>query len=525
MRRDKNELLWAAAASACILILGSIPTWAGRLSQTSDLHFRGVYFDPQDYAVDISMMRSGMLGEWAYQFRFTAEPPHPAYVRMFYVALGHISAWLGLAPETAYESTRWLFGFAALLLLYALFRKIFSERFWARVGFLLAALGSGLGWLQLIFHWVPGSITPIDFWLIDVYIFFSLSLFPHFAFALGGMCLALILWLDYLETSRSRNIIWIAVTAILVQFTNPIAFAVVDAGFAGATLFAWWSNRRIRWADAGALMIVALVQIPLFLYNLIILTKDPLWSQYTAQNQTLSPPLVYYVWGLALFLPFAAAGIVTAFQRKKAAWGGAAFWVLAAFPLAYAPFPIQRRFLLGITIPLAILATAGLMNLFEAASARSPGLKRWRPPLILLFISFASISSLALSLGRARFMQTHPADFFYPAGIDDAAQWLESHAHPNDVALASEQTAQVIAQKTDLRVYFGHEMETLNFAAKQNIVTAFYEGKEPDDWIQSTPIRWVVYGPLEQRINPQFTAAPNLKLAYHNQDIRIFEVK
>ncbi len=523
--KDKKDLLWISILSALILIWSSLPTWAGQLAQTNDLHFRGIYFDPQDYSVDSSMIQAGMQGDWAYEFRFTTELPHPAYVRMFYITLGHISKWIHLAPERTYELARWIFGFSALFAIYDLFRRIFPDRFWARTGFLLAALGSGLGWLQLLLHWSSGSITPIDFWFIDGYILFSLSLFPHFTFALTGMCIAMSLWLEYLKTRRWQYILWIALVAILVQATNPIAFAVVDIGFVGAVLFAWWQDRKIQCRDVGSLALLALAQLPLLAYNFIVLTRDPIWSQYTIENQTLSPPFLYYVWGFALFWPLAIAGGAVALKQKIPALGAALFWIVIAFLLAYSPFEIQRRFLLGITIPMSMLAVWALKEFFETVAAKSPGLNRWRSGFILLFIFIASSSSIYLSLGRAVYLQTHPAEFFYPAGIDGAVQWLNQHAPADDFVLASKQTAQIVAQKTDLRVYYGHEMETLNFLAKQEDVKSFYENNNPSDWINSTSVKWIIYGPLEQEIGSNFIPSSNLQLVYNDRDVKIYAVK
>ena len=523
--KDKKDLLWISIVSMLILVWSSIPNWAGQLAQTNDLHFRGIYFDPQDYSVDSSMMQAGMQGDWAYEFRFTTETPHPAYVRMFYITLGHISKWIHLAPDLTYELARWLFGFSALIAIYDLFRRIFPNLFWARAGFILAALGSGLGWLQLLLHWSPGAITPIDFWFIDGYVFFSLSLFPHFTFALTGMCIATSLWLEYLKTQRWQYILWIAITAILVQAMNPIAFAVIDIGFVGATLFAWWREKKIHWRDVSSLALLAFAQIPLLAYNFIVLTRDPLWSQYTLENQTLSPPFIYYAWGFALFWPLVIAGGVITLKQKIPALGAALFWIAIAYLLAYSPADIQRRFLLGITIPMAVLSIWVLQKLFETAAAKSPRLNRWRTSFILLFIFIASISSIYLSVGRAVYMQTHPSEFYYPAAIDDAAQWLNQHAPANDFVLASEPTAQIVTQKTDLRVYFGHEMETLNFDAKQEDVISFYRNNKPDDWIKNTSVKWVVYGPLEQEISSNFSPAQNLELVYDNEDVKIFSVR
>jgi len=523
--KDKKDLLWISIVSTLILVWSSIPTWAGQLAQTKDLHFRGVYFDPQDYSADNSMMQSGMQGQWGYELRFTSEPQHPAFVRLFYVALGHVSAWVGLAPERTFDLTRWILGFTALITIYDLFRRVFPNRYWARAGFFLAVLGSGLGWIQLLFHWVPGVITPIDFWLIDAYVFFTLSLFPHLIFALIAACLATSLWLDYLKERHWSNLVWIAFLAIIVQFVNPVAFAVVDFGFVGAAIFAWWQNRKIHWPEIRALAILALAQAIPVAYNLIVFTRDPIWTQFTAENQTLSPPPLYYLWGFALFWPLVIAAGAVAIKRTIPALGAALFWIVIAFLLAYSPFDIQRRFLLGITIPMAMLAAWALKEFFETAAAKSPALNRWRTGFSLLFIFVASSSSIYLSLGRAVYLQTHPTEFFYPASIDDAVQWLNQHAQTDDFVLASEQSAQIVAQKTGLRVYYGHELETLNFSAKQEDVKSFYENNKPDDWIKNTSVKWVIYGPLEQGIGSNFTPNQNLQLVYDNQGMKIYAVK
>ncbi|HXQ34738.1 MAG TPA: hypothetical protein VN843_12065, partial [Anaerolineales bacterium] len=203
--RDKKELIWVLVISTLIMSWGSVPTWMGYKLETRDLRFRGLYFDSQDYAAHVAMMEAGIHGEWTYQFRFTTESFNPAYVRIFYIFLGHFSRFSTISPEVVYHLARWLLGFAALYTLYGLTRQIFQKIFWARTAFLLAALGSGLGWLQLIFNLTSSRITPIDFWLIDSYVFFSLSIFPHFAFVTAAMCITLSLWLNYLENPNRKS--------------------------------------------------------------------------------------------------------------------------------------------------------------------------------------------------------------------------------------------------------------------------------------------------------------------------------
>jgi hypothetical protein len=523
MPADKKDFLWISIASLLILLASSIPTWAGYQAETPGLRFRGIFYDSQDYAVHLGTMAAGGHGEWAYQFRFTTEPHRPAYLKMFYVALGHLSSWFGTTPDLTFQAARWFFGLLALFALYGLLKRAFPGLFWARYAFLLAVLGSGLGWLQLLFGWTSTAITPIDFWLVDDYVFFSLAVFPHFAFVTAGMCLALSLWLSFLNTTRWISVIGISLTAILIQLVNPIAFATVDVALLGGALFSWWQAKKIRTEDIAALLMIALAQMPLLAYNFVVLGSDPLWSQFTAQNQTLSPPPDYYLWGFALFWPPAILGMAASFREKSPVLGAALFWVTSGFLLAYIPFYIQRRFLQDVTIPLAILGIAGLIRLFQMLAARYPGLVRWRSSLAIVFLFFASLSSVQLILGRTLYLQTHPASLYYPRSLDAGFDWFRLNAHEDDFVLASETTSQLLVQKAGLRAYFGHEMETLGYKTKQRNVQAFFDGRQPG--LASAPIKWVVYGPSERVLYPDFRPPANLRLVYDSGQLQIFEVK
>jgi hypothetical protein len=319
------------------------------------------------------------------------------------------------------------------------------------------------------------------------------------------------------------NIVGIALISLLVQFVNPIAFATVDISLLGAALFLWWQAKTIQRKNILGLLVIAVSQMPFLAYNYLLLSRDPLWSQFTAQNQTLSPPPDYYVWGFALFWPVAILGAIVAFRTKSSPLGAAVFGVVSAFALAYAPVEIQRRFLQNITIPLAILAIAGLIKIFETNAPRYSGLVRWRASLIMLFMFLTSISSIQLALGQGAYLQTHPKNLYYPVTLDDAINWFRNNAQYNDVVLASEQTSQILAQKAGLRAYFGHEMETLGYKTKRVEVQDFFEGKLHQ--LASSPVKWVVYGLLEKELNPNFQPTDNLELVYDNQDLQIYRVK
>ena len=78
----------------------------------------------------------------------------------------------------------------AIFLLWTLNRYFgfnFDNKREQTLGFSIAALGSGLGWIAVIF----GKFTS-DFWVAEAYSFLSMYTNPHFSLGLGLMILTLI---------------------------------------------------------------------------------------------------------------------------------------------------------------------------------------------------------------------------------------------------------------------------------------------------------------------------------------------
>ena len=521
-----KDLIWIALIATLILAFSTLPNWIGYHAQTDELAYKGIFFDPQDYAVHISMLRAGMQGDWAYQFRFTTEPHQGAYTRLFYLAIGQINRLFRLEPALFFEISRWAFGYLALFTVYALTKRFFKDAFWQRITFLLAIFGSGLGWLQLIFGWVPGPITPIDFWLIDAYAFFGIALFPHFSLVTAMLCLVFLLFLDFIKEGRWVHIMGILGIAILTQFVNPIAFVLVDIALATVTIIIWDQTKKIDWKQFFALGLIAAAQLPLLIYNINLLTNDPTWAQFTVQNETLSPPPIYYLWGFGLLWLFALMGLASSsLRRRNPALLGVAAWVVTGFVLAYAHFAIQRRFLHGVTIPLAILATHSLKQIIHVSSQKWPDFVKRANSILFLSVFLISLSSIYLILGRSLFMLNRPSEFFYPASLNPALAWLDENAAPDDFVLSSTPSGQLIAQKTNLRVYIGHEMETLDFNTKSQTVTDFYNHQTDSDWLENSTARWVLYGPYERMLTGNEDFVPvGLETVYHSEGVTIYRV-
>ncbi|HCS39927.1 MAG TPA: hypothetical protein DIW44_10140 [Anaerolineaceae bacterium] len=522
MNKRWLELLILLLISTAIMAASSLPNWMGRSLQNEQVSFRGQYFDNQDYAVDIAMMQAGMQGAWKYQMRFTNEEHKAVSIRLFYLALGHVSRVLGLDPESTYGLFRWIFGYLALFSIYGLCRYYFKKKLLIWAAFLLAVFGSGLGWLQLLAGWQFGAITPVDFWLIDAYVLFSLSLFPHFSCAIALMALGLLGLLKFIEKRQWRFVLLTCAAGVLTQIVNPIAFVVVDAAIFFAALSACLKDRS-RWKTLTlAVVLIAVTQIPLLVYNLIILSRDPVWSQYTAQNITLSPSPLHYLMGFGLFWPMVVVGVISAIKARKPEFIGLLGWLLSAFILAYLPTLIQRRFLLAITVPLAVIGLYGLDKLIDWLGEKEA---RRKPALIMIVVLMVSFSSIYLIYGNMQVLKSRPDASFYPANLDPAFKWLTENADPSDFVLAGENTSQLVAQKSGLRVFAGHEMETIHYSDKLKQVASWYRSNMPDAALAISGVKWVFYGPYEKRMAPDFKPGDNLEMIFSDSGVKLYQVK
>jgi len=521
MSASVKEYRWALIVSILLLAFGSIPIIAGYAAQTPDQRFIGTFYDEPDYAVHMGMLHYGEQGGWDYQLRFTAEPHTTAYVRLFYVLLGHLLGWVHLPATILFQIARLGFGLLACLSIYRLLVRIFPSVHQRRLAFLLTLLGSGVGWLQVLFAWVPTKIAPVDLWLIDAYPLFSINLFPHFAATIAALAIAITAFLDHSIHPRWQNLAVIMACAIFVQIVNPIAFILADVAMVAIFAFASWQKRSIHIPLALSLGLIAVIQIPLLLYSLTLLTRDPAWIIYTRQDATPSPPPLYYLLGFALFWPFAIAGALKAFRQKDTGLGWAVAWTICAFGLAYAPVNIQSRFLLAITLPLAVLATLPLLDFSHWLSRK---LRLGMYTGAVLITALASMSTLLLVGTSSMGMAARPPALFQPTELVQAVDWLGMNGGSNDVVLASQPTSLLVAIRTPLRLYSGHVMETLNYAEKSQAVQRFYQGEQPAGWPETQGITWVIFGPYEEDWQPALLDSSRLEVAYRNSQVTVFRV-
>ncbi len=465
--------VWIAALLFLLAI--NLPYGAGALNAPTGGTFTGNPFEQTrvDYNSHLARIQLGYQGEWSWRILFTPEDHPPILAQTLYMALGHLARLFGLTPVAIYQIARNIFALIMLLtvwLFVAHFLRDGAARWWA---FLLALVTGGLGWLlYLIMPAQTTTLAPIEFWLLDAYTFLAALTFPHFSAAvalLTGYFLLLDCWLG---APTWRTGIGLAALLLLLGNIQPFDLLLTGAATGLAALRALW-KRRLRSRHVLMLIPAAIVSAATVLYDYTVFTSHPVWQAFTAQNLTLSPPPIYYLFGYAWLLVPAAIGLVAAWRARDETVLLPVIWVALVAALIYAPLVTQRRFLMGVQIPLAVLGAFGLVRVRAWWQRRGYSAGRWRLLMatLLCFSALSHILFVASAVATAN-PEVRPLLFLTTDDLE-AQDWLRRQP-PDSVVLSAFSSGGQIAGLTGRRVYLGHWIETANFAERQEQVRAFF---------------------------------------------------
>jgi len=526
MRMERQWLgfpLGVWAYGLLLALLTSLPYGLGLASAPPGGGTSGALIEPFGVSVDVNShlakLWQGRQGQVAYCLPFTAED-HPCLlgVQGFYVALG---ALLPLDVRLSYHLARFVLSVGVVLGLWRLIVRLLAVgqgRWWA---LLAGTLLMGYGWLLALFApQIARDLAPIEFWLSDAYTFLGLFIMPHFAAAIL-LHIGLILALDDWRQGRGGllRLVLILAGLAIVQPYGAALFGPVLA-LSGLILAGW---RR-----ALALIVPLALYGALTLAQLIALSSDPTWRAFSAQNITLSPPPLYLLLGYAPFLLALLAGLRAAWPtlRGEKLWWVLALWAVLAFVLAYAPLQTQRRYLLGVQTPLALLA---------GMAWAAYGQQRRKAANLLGLLGFGLGLAAPLLLWVGNVAQLSRADsprVFYDAEQAEAYAWVRASTAPDAVfwttfgwdGLGS---GGLLAALTGRRVSLGHWIETRDFERKIEQVRRFYDPQTDDAerLAMLEGIDYVWYDDSARVLGRWWPGQSEaLRLVYEGQTIQVYEV-
>lgn len=526
--------LWKAAlqgvgflrVSGLIIGLGmmlwtSLPYLVGYALSSVEWRFGGAFIYPQDGYSYLAKMRQGAAGAWLIHLPYTSEAHAPAPVWTLYPLLGKLAVLTGLSFEAMYHLAR-LAGGLALLGALALFLRAFvPHRAWRHFAFVLIVVSGGLGWLLSALF--PRYI-PLELLAPHLYVFAMLYSPPHMSLGLAVLLLMFVGARGWVEVigllgvalafirPETVPIFW-GVVVVYLMASRVVGAGLVPAPGQPQGLPLRSMIRRLLPAAMGLPVLAAV-------YAAVML--NPAFRAWMAQNPFPAPAPLDLALGLAPLLPFGLLAL-----RGQRWWRGpgllVAVWAVAVPVLAYLPFGSQSRLLSGIVIPWGILASDGWLHVVR------PALRRvWRRPATVLWIEVSALSALWFILLAGLYVSTRPADLFYAPAAQEMAAWLTAHA-PDRPVLSAWRTGNLLAAQGTVRVFLGHPIETLDYAAKAAEVERFFQAtttaEERLALLRRYEIGYVAYGPWERELGGFDPAnAPELRQVFAAGEYALYQV-
>ncbi len=519
MKVTRSEWLWALAVSTLLVAILSLPYLLGHTLARPGTFFTGLVMNPEDSQSYFAKMLQGFNGQWQYTIPFTPEPHRPAFIGGFYLALGQLARFLGLTLVQIWHLARAITGLFLFLVTFGFIARFLQKPRWRWTAFLLATVGSGLGWLLLVFNqtqWLGGFL--VDFRMPESHLFFIALTYPHVAAGTGLLLLIYWFYLRGLDATRRawRYALVAGLANLILAIVYPFLIYLVAATIGLHWLYLVMRARRFLWPEAAALLLMFAIPLPLYLYYAYTYQVNDVYRAWAEQAGTLSPPWPHYLIAYGLLL---VPALLPLFRKtgRRALDTATIFlwlWIVAAAVLLYAPMGQQRRFVQGLQVPLAILATVGLRDVVIPSLASTRAFQRLaaRPRysadglatlFLFAFVAFSAISSLYL-LADASAMTAivQPYPFFRTEEEAAAIDWLRDNANPSGVVLATYETGNYVAAHAGSPVVIGHWAETVNWGQRLADSSAFYGVAVEDDWrrefLQANNVRYVWHGPLER---------------------------
>ncbi|NMC52884.1 MAG: hypothetical protein GYA48_04545 [Chloroflexi bacterium] len=506
-RRTLHPSIKVALMIAVSLLV--LPYLVGALSGGEGHTFLGFVFNPKDGLSYLAKMEQGRQGNWLFRLPYTAEPVNGAFLFSFYLFLGHIARWTGLPAVWVFHATRLVAGAFLLYTLWKFAGFYFPDERKQRLAYWLLVFGSGMGWVLF----VTGYLSS-DFWVAEMYPFFSMLSNPHFPLGMGLM-LQMILLTH--EKATASMLVKLALVGLGLSVVLPFGFVSVAILLALDLALEAILQKDARkgipllfFIPGGCCLLIQYWQV----------LSDPFLRRWNAQNVTptpvwwdvflsLSPAIVLIIAGLAIGM--------RNFGKKpqRLVW----LWVISGLLLAYAPISIQRRFLTGFYIPVAVLGLEGLFWLFEK--------HQWpiRRGYGLLFGLSIPTHLLLIVVGLFGALSVSPK-LYLSAGEAEAMEWIVAHTPQEVVFASSEEIGLAIPALTGRRVILGHPFETPDYETMTEVVGDVFTADQTPEGLeafsQQHGASYIFWGPREQKMAGEGADPSQMgKLVFENEEVKI----
>ena len=519
--RIQRQRIWALGLSLLASALISLPYLVAR-DLASPHVFTGFLINPVDGFSYLAKMREGFLGSWTFTLPYAAEAGDGVLLYLYYLCLGHLAAFLHTPLMLMYHAARMLSTILMFFMAFRLYERLFRDPRWTWTAFTLTLLASGLGWAG-VFLGIDGTDLTIPE-SIPLFNAYTNAHFPLALAAILGIALACLRTAENHLLALLRGWFWGTVLVLVLPFST------VSIGASLAVWLAYEMYLKRQAIGRNLRRLVMLPGIPGFagfvlgtgpwlMYNVWVVLNHPVISGWTAQNQTPSPSIERYLLGYSPLLLFAILAYMRSYPMQRRESRLLAIWLVVNALLLYAPVSIQRRFNLGLFIPLVGMAVMGL------AATLSPA----RLKMGALLVVVVTLPSLALLVGAGLFgVAEGRNELVFTQDEREAYLWLQENLPEGALVLAGPGAGNRIPAFAPGRVLYGHPFETPDADDMLDVVERFFDSAAGEsvrvEIIETYDVEYLFAGPEEAALGYSSGSFAG-ESVFQNDSITIFRVQ
>jgi len=498
-----------------LAVITAVPYAYAYATQPPGHVFVGFFYLWDDATTYIAKMREGWEGAWAWQNRYTTESSGTAYLFLFWIGLGHLSAVTGLPLIIVFHLARVAGAFALMAAGWLFITHFIEDRSARRFALLFLAFGLGLGLViwALGHPVVFGNQTEgLDLRMPELSAFYSVLALPHFAWSGVFAALGVALTLKAIQ----RGSLTLGVLAGLAWLGQASIHPQMPVLMGGATALALCLRpaRPRGWVAAA---VAFAIPAPYILYSYLAFVGNPEVERWTFHSKNaVAPETISLLLALAPQLLLAAIGLPGALRRRSREDLFLLAWLILLAAILYLPNPagdLRRRFFDAIYLPLVILGARGL---YETVLPRLRSL-RARRLIPFSYVTVAAIGSAFLVL--APIAVAGQPQYVISTAEFDGLNWLG--AQPTGRVLCMPGVGLYVPAYSSDTVYVGHYDETFDYANKTRTAFAVLTGQaDIEQFIQDNHIRYVIWTSDLQTPPPAALGPPG----YDSPDFKVWRL-
>lgn len=544
---EKKEWFFVLLVSVFLMIVTTLPFAYGYFRTSPDKFYLGFHaLAPGDYMVYQSYISQVYDGHLLFRDQFTHESQAYNMLNTFWIIPGLIGKVFGLHPAVAFHIGRIIAISILIFSAYLLCSLIFSSTYKRKIGLLFIAFSTGIsGYVIPLLEKISFNIggqyyhKPMDLWVAESNPFLSMMHSGHMALALALLILIFYFTLRFVREQKFiLSIVSGALTLFLLSF-SPFSAPVIAGVLSAFYILYCVQQRLIHKKLFFHLVIIFLFSLPVLLYYFFILQNDAVMIVRASQNINLTPSWYFLFLSFGFLLPLTLFSVIRSIREETILKPHMFFlltWIFVQTILIFSPFNFQRRMVLGLFIPIAILATKACIDIIEYAKKKSSKkiseyIFSNKIILFFLFIFFFAFTNVVLLVNNFVLLTQQTQYTHWEKTDKEAFLWLKENADDDSVVFSAPSTGNLLVGLSGRRAYTAHQVETMYFEQKNQLVELFFaknvveNEKAKIEFLKEVGATHLYFGKQERLLGSYDPSTKEyLELVYENESVMIYEV-